>query len=280
MATSLISGLLDNGFKGENIRVADVDPHALACQFPVRVYQNNVPAIVGADVVVLAVKPQILAQVSRQLKSELANWPTKKPWPLFISIAAGVRLADLVNWLGFDDLPVIRVMPNTASLVRCGASGLFASKNVSDVQCEIAENILRSVGLAVWLEEEPLLDAVTALSGSGPAYFFKVMEIMAQVGQDLGLSAEVARLLTLQTAFGAAKMALESPEDVGILRQRVTSKGGTTEQALAVFEQHDLTGIFSQALHAAHQRSMQLAQELAQCYNQSEPHKMLDKNSP
>ena len=277
MAASLISGLLDNGFASEDLHVADIDSNASACQFPVRVYTDNQQAITGTDVVVLAVKPQILPKVCQQLQSYLQSQKVEN-LPVFISIAAGVRLAELSNWLGVEQLPLIRVMPNTPALVQSGASALFANDKTNANQRDIAENILRSVGLTVWLQQESLLDTVTAISGSGPAYFFRIMEIMTKVGTDLGLPADISRLLTLQTAFGAAKMAIESKEEVGILRQRVTSKGGTTEQALNVFNQQGLSDIFTKALTAAHDRSIELATELAQQHNQTPVDKRLNKN--
>jgi len=174
-------------------------------------------------------------------------------------------MADLARWLGANaPLPIVRVMPNTPALVQSGASTLFANQHVSDKQRELAENILRSVGLTLWLQDETQMDAVTALSGSGPAYFFLMMEVLEKAGIGLGLPQESARLLTLQTAFGAAKMALESDEDAATLRARVTSKVGTTEQAINILQTGGLQNLFDQALLAAQQRAINLAKQFGE----------------
>ncbi len=259
MAHSLIGGLIQTGVVPENLRVADPTAQPLAAQHPINCYTDNIEAIQGAHVIVLAVKPQIMPEVTKALSVALSP-----PYPLFISIAAGIRLHDLNHWLGGDSkhkLSIVRVMPNTPALVQSGASALFASKHVNKTQHELAENILRAVGLTVWLEDETHMDIVTALSGSGPAYFFLIMEVLEKAAINLGLSQETARLLTLQTAFGSAKMALESQEDAASLRTKVTSKGGTTEQALQVLQQGGLQTLFDDALKAAQQRAIQLAEE-------------------
>ncbi|OQW95013.1 MAG: pyrroline-5-carboxylate reductase [Beggiatoa sp. IS2] len=262
MARSLIGGLIETGVAAEKLRIADPEPEPLALQFPIRRYHDNLTAIIGADVVVLAVKPQILPEVAKLLAPAL---PT--PLPLFITIAAGVRLADLTRWLSVNTerpIPIVRVMPNTPALVRSGASALFANPHVDEAQRKLAENILRAVGLTLWLENENQMDAVTALSGSGPAYFFLIMEVLEKAAINLGLPQETARLLTLQTAFGSAKMALESLEDAASLRVRVTSKGGTTEQAINLLQNGGLQTLFDQALKAAEQRATHLAKQLGE----------------
>lgn len=258
MARSLIGGLLETGINPDNIRVSDPNVGALATDFPVKTYTDNIAAIEGANVVVLAVKPQILPEVVKNLATAS---PTTH-LPLFISIAAGIRTQDIARWLGNEQAAIVRVMPNTPALVRSGASALFAVKHVSTAQKQLAESILRAVGLTIWLDEEVQMDAVTALSGSGPAYFFLLMEVMEKAGINLGLPAETARLLTLQTGFGAAKMALESQHDAATLRAQVTSKGGTTEQAVQTLQQGGLQELFDRALQAAQQRSINLAEEL------------------
>jgi pyrroline-5-carboxylate reductase len=263
MATSLIGGLIETGIATDKLRVADPNPEPLAAQFPVQHYTDNLTAINGASVVVLAVKPQILPEVAKSLATTMPTMPT--PPPLFISVVAGIRLAELAHWLGANSpLPIVRVMPNTPALVQSGASALFANQLVNDEQRELAENILRSVGLTLWLENETQMDAVTALSGSGPAYFFLMMEVLEKAGIGLGLPQESARLLTLQTAFGAAKMALESHEDAATLRARVTSKGGTTEQAINILQAGGLQSLFDQALQAAQQRAISLAKQFGE----------------
>ncbi|NJO15307.1 MAG: pyrroline-5-carboxylate reductase [Thioploca sp.] len=258
MASSLIGGLLDTGVASKQIRVTDIHSQPLASRFPVQCYTDNLAAIIDADIVVLAIKPQILPDVAKSIAVAMPSPP-----PLFISIAAGIRLVDLSRWLG-DSVPIVRVMPNTPALVRSGASALFAGQYVNSKQRELAENILRAVGLTLWLEDEAQMDVVTALSGSGPAYFFLIMEMLERAGINLGLPQEYARLLTLQTAFGAAKMALESQEDVATLRSRVTSKGGTTEQAVNCLQAGGLQSLFDQALAAAQQRAISLADQFGE----------------
>ena len=209
----------------------------------------------------LAVKPQQLQSVIRQIAPA---WQQDK---LLISIAAGIRLDDITRWLDFEQAAIVRAMPNTPSLVQAGATALCANNYVTSAQHELAESMLRAVGLALWISDEKQMDAVTALSGSGPAYFFLVLEALQTAGMELGLPEETARLLALETSFGAAKMALESDESACVLRQRVTSPGGTTERALDVFEEGDLRGLFSKALTAAAQRADELAEQLGQDYD-------------
>jgi pyrroline-5-carboxylate reductase len=160
-----------------------------------------------------------------------------------------------------ENLAVVRAMPNTPALVQAGAAALIANKNVNAQQRDRAESIMRAVGNAVWLDDETKIDAVTALSGSGPAYFFLIMEVMERAAVKLGLDDEQARLLTLETAFGAAKMAMKSPDSPTILRQQVTSPGGTTESALKILLDGDIEKLFSDALQAANNRSIELADE-------------------
>ncbi|WP_417542588.1 pyrroline-5-carboxylate reductase [Methylophaga thalassica] len=264
MARSLIGGLISNQFTAENIHVSDANTEALdnlASRYNVKTFTDNLAAIADADVVILAVKPQQLQSVIRQIAPA---WQQDK---LLISIAAGIRLDDISRWLDFDGAAIVRAMPNTPSLVQAGATALCANDYVTSAQHELAESMLRAVGLALWISDEKQMDAVTALSGSGPAYFFLVLEALQTAGMELGLPEETARLLALETSFGAAKMALESDESACVLRQRVTSPGGTTERALDVFEQGDLRGLFKQALTAAAQRADELAEQLGQDYD-------------
>jgi pyrroline-5-carboxylate reductase len=259
MARSLIGGLLADGKAPARIYVSDVNSEQLTSlqqAFAVTVCQSNIETTEAADILVLAVKPQVLKAVADEIR---ATVQAKKP--LVISIAAGIRASDLNRWLG-GDAAIVRTMPNTAALIQTGATALYANDKVSAVQRNQAETIMRAVGLALWIEDEKLMDAVTALSGSGPAYFFLFMEAMEAVGRELGLDGETARLLTLQTAFGATKMALESEEEPATLRRRVTSPGGTTEQALRIFEEGELRRLVSRAITAAAKRSEELAQQL------------------
>ena len=259
MARSLVGGLIADGWDPAVIGVSDPDIHqlgALTSRFRVSTDTDNRAILAGRDVVVLAVKPQILREVASSIADQI-----QQSCPLVISIAAGVRSSDLERWLG-GNCAVVRCMPNTPALVQTGATALFATRKVSNEQKDLAESILRAAGLTVWVDDEELLDAVTALSGSGPAYFFLVMEALEEAGTTLGLGRQTSRLLTLQTALGAAKMALESNDDTAVLRQRVTSPGGTTERALEVFEDGKLRALFVDALTAARDRSRELADRL------------------
>ncbi len=261
MASSLIGGLLADGKMPANIHIADTNPaqlDRLQQRFSVTICQSNSIAAKAADTLILAVKPQGLKQVAEEIRDSVQS---KKP--LIISIAAGIQEKDINRWLG-NNVAIVRTMPNTPSLIQTGATGLFANNKVSEDQRNMAETIMRAVGITVWVENEQQMDIVTAISGSGPAYYFLFMEAMQAAGEELGLNTETARLLTLQTAFGATKMALESNEDCATLRQRVTSPGGTTEQALLTFEAGQLRQLIKQAVTAAAKRSQELAQQLGE----------------
>ncbi len=265
MAASLIGGLLADNMAAKQITVADPKAStrdSLASHFGVNTREDNAAAIASADVVVLAVKPQVLQSVAETLAPVV-----QESQPLVVTVAAGIRSADLNRWLGGEagePVAVVRAMPNTPALLQTGATGLFANAQVNAAQRDLAESILRAVGLALWLPDEEQMDAVTALSGSGPAYFFRIMEAMEKAGTELGLSAETAHLLTLQTALGAAKMALESSEAVGALRERVTSPGGTTEQGLRVMTEQNIDQLMTDVLKAAFDRSQALASQLGE----------------
>ena len=259
MAAALIGGLIADGTPPERLIAADPDTERLrqlAASAGIRTLEDNAEAVRAADVVVLAVKPQVLQQVASGLAEAI-----QAHRPLVISIAAGVRSDTLQRWLG-GGVALVRSMPNTPAMLQAGATALYATPEVDAAQREQAETVLRAVGLVRWVEDESLMDAVTALSGSGPAYFFLFMEALEQAGERLGLPADTARLLTLQTALGAARMAIESGEDPAELRRRVTSPGGTTERAIASFEADDLAGVVLRALSAARDRSVELSQLL------------------
>jgi len=259
MASSLISGLIASGHAPEQIWVSDVNPDTLANlkkQLNVNTTTNNDDVINAVDVVVLAVKPQTLGAVAQ---SAAALIQQRKP--LVVSIAAGINQNSLSRWLGADTA-IVRCMPNTPALVLTGATALHANDKVTEDQCDLAENILRAVGIALWVEDEAELDAVTAVSGSGPAYYFLLMEAMEKAALELGLSQETARLLVQQTALGAAKIALESAESPEQLRKRVTSPGGTTQRAIETFEQGGFTELVSKALHAARDRSIEMSKQM------------------
>jgi len=228
----------------------------LAEKLKINVSIDNNNLVNEVDVLVLAVKPQILRLVAEAIADTV-----KGNNVLIVSIAAGISQSSLAEWLG-DNCAIVRCMPNTPALVQTGATALHANSKVSDEQKNLAENILRSVGISLWVDHESELDAVTAVSGSGPAYFFLLMEAMEKAALELGLDENTARLLIQQTALGAAKIALESDETSGQLRQKVTSAGGTTEQAIKTFEENDFPQLVSKALHAARDRSVEMSKEL------------------
>lgn len=263
MATSLIGGLIAKGHPADSIYVSDPNESQrsqLEQQFSINTCSDCKSAMEHSDIVVLAVKPQIMKTVAQDVKAALTDISIK---PLFVSIAAGINLSSLQAWLG-EDQAIVRCMPNTPSLIQLGASGLFANEQTSIVQRNLAETVLKAAGIVQWVQSEEEIDAVTAVSGSGPAYYFLLMEAMIDAGVELGLSRETASELTIQTAIGAAHMAKESDIDVAELRKRVTSPGGTTEQAINTFEGANLRDIVKSALNAAHSRSGELAQELGE----------------
>jgi pyrroline-5-carboxylate reductase len=256
MAASLIRGLCASGHSPSQIWVSDINQDALqtlASTLNVNISVSNNAVISEVDVVVLAVKPQILRSVAESLATLLQ---TKNA--LVVSIAAGISQNSLSRWLG-DNVAIVRCMPNTPALVLTGATALHANANVDEEQRDLAENILRAVGISLWVTDENELDAVTALSGSGPAYYFLLMEAMEKAAIEMGLSKQMARLLTQQTALGAAKIALESNESPEQLRNQVTSPGGTTQCAIKTFEDGDFIQLVSKALHAAKNRSIEMS---------------------
>ena len=256
MASSLIGGLIANQYPADCITVAEPDADKLKQQqqtFNINVTTDNNQAVANSDIVVLAVKPQVLQQVCRDIADAVQS-----KQPLIISIAAGIRSTDIDRWLG-SQCSLVRCMPNTPALIQAGATGLFANDAVSAEQKANAEAILSAAGITLWVEQENLLDAVTAISGSGPAYFFLFMEAMQQAGEQLGLNADTAKALTLQTALGAARMAIEGEDNAADLRTKVTSKGGTTEAAIQYFQQHNFEELVKLALTQAQHRATELA---------------------
>jgi len=259
MATSLIGGLVADGTPPGSIRVSDPDTariNALVERFGVQASADNAEVAARCATVVLAVKPQIMGTVVRELAPALAEHA-----PLLVSIAAGVREADINRWAG-GDMAIVRTMPNTPALVGCGATALYANAEVDAGQRERAETILKAVGITIWVDDEGQLDAVTALSGSGPAYYFLLMEIMQATGEAMGLDAEAARRLTLQTALGAARIANENDEPPAVLRERVTSPGGTTERALVTMREGGIDKVVADGIRGARQRSIELGEAL------------------
>ncbi|MDA8364858.1 MAG: pyrroline-5-carboxylate reductase [Gammaproteobacteria bacterium] len=259
MARSLAGGLVANGWQKRGLILSDPDPDqrkAAAEALGLAVYEKNDEVAARADVIVLAVKPQLLRSVAAGITASV-----QKTKPLVVSIAAGVRVEDLQRWLG-GGVAIVRVMPNTAALIGSGAAGLFGNELVTQAQHDEAESILRAVGVTAWVRTESLMDVVTAVSGSGPAYFFMVMEELERAALKHGLDAATARLLTLETAYGAAKMALEGGEEPIQLRRRVTSPGGTTERAVQVLEKGNIAQLFNDAVAAAIARAHELAEML------------------
>lgn len=255
MATSLIQGLINKGATPSNIAACDIDAGKLSqLRADCGILTGALEEIVkSADVIVLAVKPQVMDKVCETLKPLIPATGC-----VIISIAAGIPLHKFEAWLGTQQA-IVRCMPNTPALVSEGATGLYANANTSTTQAALAETILAAVGICSWLESEDDINAVTALSGSGPAYYFLMMEAMEQAAVKMGLSPEMARSFTIQTALGAAKLAAASDVAPDELRRRVTSPGGTTEAAIKTFEKEGFRDLVEHALHAAQKRSIELA---------------------
>lgn len=256
MAWALIGGLLRQGYESDTIKVVEINPDA--CEKIKR--ELNVAAtgslregLAGCNVLLLAVKPQQLSKVAREIAPLLVN-------QLVISIAAGIRANDLSRWMKGHER-VVRAMPNTPALIGLGMTGLYALPEVSLEERRYAEAILGAVGSTLWLDDEESLDALTAISGSGPAYVFYFIESLQQAAQELGLNPAQARSLSLQTFLGASTLAASGKEDAATLRARVTSPGGTTEQAIAVLQSKEVKSAIIGAAHAARQRSRELADE-------------------
>ncbi|MDE0732323.1 MAG: pyrroline-5-carboxylate reductase [Gammaproteobacteria bacterium] len=254
MAVSLIKGLLSTGINPTNLWAADIDQEKLerlAADSKVNTTRSEDFAAT-IDVLVLAVKPQAMKNVCLQLTNEINGSK-----PLIISIAAGITTDNLAAWLGADS-SIVRCMPNTPALIGKGASALFANSAVSDSQKQIAQEVMEAVGISVWVPAEADIDSVTAVSGSGPAYFFLFIEAIQNAAVDLGLSEELARQLSYHTALGAAELAIGSDDDIETLRKNVTSPGGTTEKAILAFENGGLRELVADAVQAAQRRSIEL----------------------
>jgi pyrroline-5-carboxylate reductase len=259
MSRSIIGGMVGNEFPPANVIAANPSPgklDALTRDFAISTTQDNLQAVKDADMVVLSVKPQMMATVCEQL-AELGEQLNDK---LFVSLAAGVTCDRIKTLLG-QDVPMIRCMPNTPALYGKGVSGLFAS-NAGQVQQAFAEYVMKAAGLVVWVDKEQKIDAITAISGSGPAYFFMFMEAMVDKAQKLGFDEQTARQLVQHTASGATTMVENSGESIAVLRQKVTSKGGTTAAALGVFAEQGLPTMVDDAMQAACDRAHEMATTL------------------
>ncbi|MDE1894214.1 MAG: pyrroline-5-carboxylate reductase [Xanthomonadaceae bacterium] len=259
MARSLIGGLLKTGIAPATISVAEPSAEArqaLGREFGVACYAENRLAAAAAEVIVLAVKPQVMPAIQADLRE-----PLQRHRPLLISIAAGVRLDQLERWFG-NGLPIVRCMPNTPALIGAGATGLCANSRVSPAQRAQAQHILDAAGMTRWIEDEALMDTVTAISGSAPAYFFALVEALEDAAVAQGLPRDTARALAAQTCFGAGRMLTEGGEDPALLRQRVTSPNGTTQAALESFGADQWPRVVARAVAAATRRGAELAAEL------------------
>jgi len=258
MAYALIKGLLSNGFDAKNINVSDSNEELLIkrqSELNISTYSDNNSLLDNSDIVVFAVKPQVLSMVCLQLKNKV------KPNHLFVSIVAGIRGNDINRWLG-GNFALVRTMPNTPALFQSGVTGLFANDLVSNQQKELVTSILSSVGECFWVDDEKLIDAITAISGSGPAYFFLLMQSITQAATALGLDEKTANSLSIQTSLGASLMATKSGKDSKILRKEVTSPNGTTQAAIESFQDQNFEGIVAAATRAAYDRARELSNDL------------------
>lgn len=256
MACALVGGLLRRNYSSAQIRVVEINAEArekIEHEFQVEAVAEIAQGVENSDVIVLAVKPQQLSAVARALAPLLTNH-------LVISIAAGIQTMDISRWLG-DYVHVVRAMPNTPALILAGVTGLYAMSGVTDEERDDAETILSAVGTTLWVSSEELLHAVTAVSGSGPAYIFYFIEAMQKAGQELGLDAAQARRLSIETFLGAARLADESGEDAALLRTRVASPGGTTERAITSMENDKVGNAIRRAIHASNLRSREMSAE-------------------
>ena len=257
MAAALIGGMLQQGFTAAQINVVEISAEnrdKIKHTFDISAVVELMAGVLESDVIILAVKPQQLKTLAQELAPLLQH-------QMVISIAAGIRATDISRWLGGHPC-VVRAMPNTPALVRSGVTGLYALPAVNAQERKNAETILAAVGNVLWVEQEDMLHTITAISGSGPAYVFYFIEAMQQAGMELGLDADQARQLSLQTFSGAVKLASQSSDDVAVLRTRVTSKGGTTEQAIQAMEKSEIKRKIINAIHAANTRSKELSDEL------------------
>ena len=258
MAYALIKGLLSDGFEAKNINVSDANPELLekrSSELGVTAQPDNVSLLNNSDIVVFAVKPQVLSMVCHELKNKASSDQ------LFVSIVAGIKSKDINRWLG-GDFALVRTMPNTPALFQSGVTGLYANELVNDLQKKSVNLLLSAVGECFWVNEENLLDAITAISGSGPAYFFLMMQSMKQAAMALGLDEDTADALSIKTSLGASIMATNSGKDSRTLRAEVTSPNGTTQSAIETFQDQNFEGIVAAATRAAYDRARELSQEL------------------
>ncbi len=260
MARNMIIGLLAEGIPSKNILVTNRSTDkliALKSEYHVQTSQDNIAAVETADILVLAVKPFQMQQVCEQLADTVKN-----NRPLVISVAGAVTTEMMRRWLGDESVALVRTMPNTPSAVQAGATALYAVDAVSDAQKELATSFMAALGLTMWVHDEDQVERIAALSGSGPAYVFLIMEALQAAGEALGIPKDKVSQLTAQTVLGAAKMAIETQKDFAELRRSVTVPKGTTEPALAVLQSGDITKLFTKALQAANKRAHEITQML------------------
>jgi len=258
MATALIGGMLGKGFSAANINVVEIEPDSRARlhrDYGVLVSERMADGVKGSEIIVFAVKPQQLREAAREIAPLISG-------KLLLSIAAGVLAKDIARWCNCQS--VIRAMPNTPALIQSGMTGIFALPEVTSAQKELAQNILSAVGETLWLEDESMMDAVTAISGSGPAYVFYFIEALQLAALKFGFKEDDARRLSLATFLGASKLAASSKDDVGVLRAKVTSRNGTTERALLSLGASHVADHIVKAAQAAAERSRELGEELGQ----------------
>jgi len=259
MASCIIGGMVANDFDPRQILVGTPSQstrYRLSAATGATTMADNHQAAARADIVVLAVKPKMMRQVVMDLASALTHRP------IIISVAAGIPVAALKQWLG-SDMPVIRAMPNTPSMIQAGATGLFTQSDLTTEQRSLVDQIFQAIGYSCWVDSEELIDAVIAVSGSGPAYFFLVLEAMQKIAQELGLPKQTAQELSLHTALGASRMAMESGISAAELRDQVTSPGGTTQAAIKSFQQHGLEDIFRTAMTSAVARAQEMSKDFS-----------------
>jgi pyrroline-5-carboxylate reductase len=259
MASSLIGGLVADGYDPKLITATDPNQEKLQNlqkKFNIQTTSNNIIGIAEAEIIVLAIKPQNIKNVVQEITVTV-----KQKKPLIMSIAAMIPVAHLEKWLGLD-IAIVRCMPNLAALVRSAITALYANDQVNQEQKNLAESIMRAVGITFWINDETQMNGITALSGSGPAYFFLLMEILQTHAEKIGLPQETAKLLALETALGATRLALETSVPVNVLRQQVTSPGGVTEAALKILESRDIRKIFADAVDTACERSKEIADSI------------------
>jgi pyrroline-5-carboxylate reductase len=268
MASAMLGGLVKLGMSPQQLRVVEINDdnrNRLESQGFIVFEKQDHDAIRGSDVIVLAVKPQQMKEVAKVMKAiAIQLGPELTAGQIVLSIAAGIRLTDLARWLGNQSagFVLVRAMPNTPALIGAGITGLYSFPPLTDGQHKRVEEVMKAAGTFVWLSSEEDMDAVTAISGSGPAYFFYFIEALEQAAKELGLPEKTARQLALETALGAAKLAHESPDDAATLRARVTSKNGTTERALLSLSTNHVAEHIIQAAHAAAARSREMGDEL------------------